>query len=183
MKIDVDIGAQIDADTQLQREINHALSATAGGLAISGDLRLVRILTRTLGPSWTEHVSFQEDVIFPIAAARHGGSMKRTIALLRADHDNLSQQHSEISSMLQGLLDGRPADLSQFDATLRTTLALRRSHFLLDAQLHTWLPAPYTSKERSFCIHWMETRPRPRFPLNLLRDGGRSIPTVTGRIH
>ncbi|HWK37376.1 MAG TPA: hypothetical protein VNR88_00520 [Hyphomicrobium sp.] len=183
MKIHADIRAHIDADALLQREINHALSAAAEYLAMTGDLRLVRILTRTLGPSWSEHISFQEEVIFPIAAARHGGRTKRSIALLRADHDNLSQQHGEIGSALQGLLDGRPADLAQLGATLHTTIALRRSHFLLDAELHTSLPAPYTWKERSFCIHWMRTRPRPRFPLNLLRDGGRSIPQVTGRIH
>lgn len=183
MKADVDIRAHIDADAHLQREINHALSATAEGLAMTGDLRLVRILARTLGPSWTEHVSFQEEVIVPIAAARHGGSTKKSIALLRADHDNLSHQHTEIGSVLQGLLDGRPTDLDQLGTTLRATMALRRSHFLLDAELHTSLPAPYTTKERSFCIHWMRTRPPARFPLSLLREGGHSIPRGPGRVH
>ena len=63
-----DIRAQVVADNLLQDEINRGLAILAARLPADVDLRLVRILARVLESSWTEHVSFQHSVMFPIVA-------------------------------------------------------------------------------------------------------------------
>ncbi|KAB2939970.1 MAG: hypothetical protein K8F92_09675 [Hyphomicrobium sp.] len=177
------IRAHLDADVHLQSEINHALLAVADGLSAGSDRRLVRILKRTLEASWTEHVSFQEEVVFPIIEARHGQETRDSIDRLRSDHASLSQRHGEVAQALQGMLHGRDADPALLDALLRMTVEQRRSHVHKDAELDKWLPATFTEHETWLCAEWISTRPRPRFPLNLLGATGRPIPRLGGRLH
>lgn len=177
------IRAHIDADARLQSEINHALLAVADGLLAGSDRRLVRILKRTLVASWTEHVSFQDEVIFPIIEARRGQEIRDTIDRLRFEHASMSQRHGEITQALDGLLHGRGADPAGLDALLRTTVEQRRSHVDKDAELDKLLPATFTDHETWLCAEWITTRPKPRFPLNLLGATGRPIPRLGGRLH
>jgi hypothetical protein len=178
-----DIRAHIHADAHLQTEINHALLAVADGLPAGSDRRVVRILTRTLEPSWTEHVSFQDAVVFPIVEARHGQQVKAPIDRLRADHAGLTQRHSEIGELLDQMLHHLHGGAAPLDGLLSVTLQLRQAHFELDAALDTWLPATFTKAERALCSDWAAARPEPRFPLNLLRTSGRPYPRLVGRLH
>jgi hypothetical protein len=179
----VDIRAHIDADVHLQQEIDHALLAVADALVMRGDPRVVRILSRTLEPSWAEHVSFQSEVIFPIIEARRGAEARSSIHRLRADHADLSQHHSEVGKALAAMLAGGGEDTDWLGALLRTTIASRRSHFVRDAALDRWLPAPFTEPEGVLCARWVTTRPAPRFPLNLLRGAERPFPQLGKRLH
>ena len=78
MQSKLDIREQIAADATLQAEISQALVAIADSLSQGTDLRVARIVVRTLEASWDEHVSFQDEVVFPIVLGRH----TRQVALL-----------------------------------------------------------------------------------------------------
>jgi hypothetical protein len=172
----LDIRAQIDADTHLQTEINHALSAVADDLNTGSDGRLVRILIRTLQASWREHVGFQTEILFPIVEARHGDEVCGAIARLRIDHASLSQRHGEVGRGLARLLESPPDDDGALERLLRATIAQRRTHFRRDTEFDRWLPETFTRLECALCQRWAAARQSTRFPLNLLRSPERSYP-------
>lgn len=178
-----DIRAQMAADTQLQREICAALLSLADTVATGADLRLVRVLTRTLEVSWAEHVSFQEAVVFPILLARHGNRLQAMIDVRRAEHASLSQLHDQIGRHLNGLLGPGHMVAPNLETFLRSACALRMSHLAFDADLEGQLPADFTEAELSLCANWSETRPTLRFPINLLRNTGLPPSRPTGRTH
>jgi hypothetical protein len=177
------IRAQINADALLQAEINRALLAIADNLVSGGDRRVVRILTRTLEASWAEHVSFQHEVIFPILVANHAGRVSQAVDLLRSDHAALSQRHAGVGKLLASMLRGRPGDAAEIDALLRAAFELRRTHLKADAELERWLPVTFNAAEKSLGVGWAMTRPKSRFPLNLLRATGRSLLPPRQRPH
>jgi len=176
------IRAQINADALLQEEINRALLAIADNLVSGGDRRVVRILTRMLETSWAEHVSFQHEVIFPILVAHHAGRVSEAVDLLRSEHAALSQRHAGVGKLLASLLHGR-SDPAEIDALLRAAFELRRTHLKADAELQRWLPVTFNAAEKSLCDGWAMTRPKSRFPLNLLRATGQSLLPTGQRPH
>lgn len=179
-----DIRAQVEADAQLQREISAALLAVADGLTSGGDLRMVRILTRTLEASWSEHVSFQGEVVFPILIARHGPDLAPDLERLDGEHKRLAELHAEISRRLEALLKPDHAIDEGIEALVRDTLACRLSHLECDSRINSRLPDAFTAAERTLCEKWSQTRPHPRFPLNLLPKGDRPFPKLGGkRLH
>jgi hypothetical protein len=178
-----DIRAQIAADALLQREISHALLAIADTLPAESDLRVVRILTRTLEASWIEHVSFQDGVLFPILVSRHGVRVQDMIDRGRSEHASLSQFHARIGDHLDGLLQAGHEPAEGLETLLRTTHADRLSHFALDAELDGWLPETFNDAECSLCEKWSNARPSLRFPLDLLLKAGRSFPRSGGQLH
>ena len=178
-----DIHAQIAADTHLQTEISHALLAVADTLASGSDPRVVRILTRTLVESWAVHVSFQDEVLFPILASRHGPQVGELIGTGQLQHAGLAQQHMDISRQLDDILNGGVLDRATLESLLRTTHERRLSHLILDAQLARQLPEQLTSLERSLWADWTNAHPHPRFPLSLLGHGSRILPRLTGRVN
>jgi hypothetical protein len=169
------IRAQINADALLQAEINRALLAIADNLVSGGDRRVVRILTRTLEASWAEHVSFQHEVIFPILLAHHARRVSEAVDLLRSDHAALSQRQAGVGRLLASMLHGRLGDAAEIYALLRAAFELRRTHLKADAEIERWLPATFNAAEKTLCVGWAVTRPKSRFPLNLLRANGRSL--------
>lgn len=177
------IRAQINADAHLQAEINRALLAIVDTLAPGSDRRVVRILTRTLEASWAEHVSFQHEVIFPILVAHHAGRVSDAVDRLRSEHAALSQRHAGVGKLLASMLHGLPGDTAEIDALLRATFDLRRTHLKADAELERWLPMTFNAAEISLCTGWAMTRPKSRFPLNLLRVAGRSFLRPGQRSH
>jgi hypothetical protein len=171
-----DIRAQIEADAMLQREISSVLLAVADSIGTRTDHRVVRILTRTLEASWEEHVSFQNAVIFPIIAGRHGPLVVEIIDRRRSEHIRLSQQHSEIGRRLDGLLSGEQRLAEGLEALLRATYVQRKSHLDNDTELDGWLPQAFSEAECVLCGKWSELRPNLPFPLNLLRHSVRPRP-------
>lgn len=178
-----DINARVHADAVLQREISHALAALADTLPTGGDLRIARILSRTLEGSWSEHVSFQEAVIFPILTARHGEAVAQLVSQRCADHATLSQLHAIIGPQLDKLVGERDSIDDNLDALLRQAHSARLSHLCLDGELAARLPKSYSDAEKSLCDKWSSTRPVLRFPLNLLCSGELSFPHIGKQVH
>ena len=178
-----DINARVHADAALQREISHALAALADSLRDGGDVRIARILSRTLEGSWIEHVSFQEDVIFPILTGRHGINVAHLVAARCADHASLSQQHAVIARQLDALTGARALNGRDIEAVLRQACSHRLSHLCLDGELTARLPKTYTQAEKALCEKWSSLRPVLRFPLNLLCNGELSFPHIGKHVH
>lgn len=174
MHKDTDIRALIQADAMLQREITQALLAVADTLATGTDRRIVRILTRILDTSWDEHVSLQDEVIFPILASRHGAVVQESIKARQSEHASLSQRHSEIGRQLAELLAQDAVLADRLEGLLRGTHAQRLAHLERDAELDGWLPQSFTETECLLCGRWSDARPHLRFPFNLLRQFGRA---------
>jgi hypothetical protein len=183
MDIATDIRARIDADAFLQAEINRALLAIADSMSQGSDLRLVRILARTLEPSWAEHVTFQDEVVFPIVLGRHTRGVAPIVGRLRSDHVRICECNADIGKRLGCLLLGQPGDAAALEAALRAAFVLRRDHLHVDAALNGWLPATFSAAEVSLCCVWETGRPDPRFPLNLLKGIGPRAFRFGGRPH
>jgi hypothetical protein len=176
------IRAQIAADALLQAEISRGLIAVADSLPQGSDQRVVRILARMLETSWSEHVSFQDLVVFPILIGRHTPRIAVALEQQRSEHARLSQMHRDLGRQLEGLLSELSVDTPGLEALLRSTCALRRSHLNADEQLDGWLPASFSSEEIALCTMWSTQRPAPRFPLNLLKIRRRAH-RLAGHLH
>ena len=173
----VGIRDQIAADNRLQEEINRALKDFADSLPGAGDLRLVRILTRTLEPSWTEHVSFQDHVVFPIVEDFDGGAKNMTAVIdrLRAEHAGLAERHSEVREQLESLLDGDRSNSRTLAELLKGAVELRSRHFEAETTLAGCLPELFTQRDLALLGRWLTNRPKPPFPLSVLNHRRRRL--------
>jgi hypothetical protein len=169
------IRAQIAADALMQAEIGRGLIAVADSLPNGSDLRVARILARMLQSSWSEHVSFQDEVVFPILAVRRARRLAGLIGRQQTDHARLSQHHRAIEHQLNTLLVKATDDVSGLDRLLRGACDARRSHMAVDEQLDAWLPATFSDGEVRLYHLWANERPHPRFPLNLLKTRLRGV--------
>jgi hypothetical protein len=176
------IRAQIAADALLQAEISRGLIAVADSLPQSSDQRVVRILARMLESSWSEHVSFQDLVVFPILIGRREPRIAAAVEQQRSEHTRLSQLHCDLGRQLEGLLSEVSVGTAGLEALLRRTCGLRRSHLNVDEQLDGWLPASFSGDEMALCTMWATQRPAPRFPLNLLKIRHRAL-RIAGHLH
>lgn len=170
MNSEADIRAHIVADARLQDEITRALHDFADSLPGVADLRVVRILTRTLEPSWTEHVGFQERVVFPIVANLNDrkNDIDELIGRLKTDHAMLAEHHSEVAARLHDILDGDRLNVGTLGHVLRRAGALRIRHFDDEAVLATCLSCPFTADDKALLSSWIASRPNPAFPLGVL---------------
>ncbi len=178
-----DIRAHIDTDAFLQAEINRGILAIADSMSQGCDLRLVRILVRTLEASWVEHVTFQDEVVFPIVIGRHSRGVAPIVGRLRSEHGRIGECNADIGKRLDGLLREQAHDPVEFEEALRDAFARRRDHMHVHAELTGWLPATFSAAETSLYCVWEMGRPAPRFPLNLLEGGGRPPFRLGGRLH
>ena len=133
----------------------------------------MRILTRTLEASWAEHVSFQHEVIFPILLAHHARRVSEAVDLLRSDHAALSQRHAGVGKLLASMLHGRPGDAAEImrcsepPSSAVPPQGRRRTRTVAAGDVQR--------RGETLGVGWAMTRPKSRFPLNLLRAKGRSL--------
>ncbi len=166
----VGIRDQITADGHLQEEINGALEDFADSLPGVTDLRLARLLTRTLEPSWAEHISFQDHVVFPIIANLDSGTknIAGVVDRLQAQHASLAEHHTEIKEELVNLLDGDRSNSRMLARLLRSAVRQRRRHLEAEAALTGRLPGMFTPSDAALLGSWLANRPKPAFPLSML---------------
>jgi hypothetical protein len=178
-----DIRGHIDADAVLQAEISRALLAIADRMSQGSDLRLVRILVRTLEPSWAEHTTLQDEVVVPILLGRHTRCVASIVGQLRSEHAHICESNADVGRRLGGLLHGQPVDPAAFEAALRAAFERRRGHMHVYDELTGWLPATFSAAETSLYSVWEMGRPTLRFPLNLVKANARLASRIGGRPH
>ncbi|MFA6139708.1 MAG: hypothetical protein WC684_03215 [Hyphomicrobium sp.] len=183
MQSKLDIRAQIAADAALQAEISQALVAIADSLPQGTDLRVARIVLRTLEASWDEHVSFRDEVVFPIVLGRHTRRVAFLVDRLRSDHARIRDGNSDIVGRLQALLGGVSYEPAGLESALRGAFALRHDHLQIDAELSSWLPDTFSPTEQALSSVWQLSRPSPRFPLNLLKATRKRNFRLGGRLN
>jgi hypothetical protein len=168
-----DIRARIDADAFLQAEINRALLAIADSMSQGSDLRLVRILVRTLEASWAEHVSFQQRVVFPIVAHSCRGvvGVQMAIDRLEEEHGALTAQHAALRECLDRLAGGDLTSAARLQGLVVEALRGRNAHFDADDGIAGRLPPAFGASDLALYSEWMTQRLSPRFPLGLLATG------------
>lgn len=161
---------QIAADRHLQLEISKALEGLADNLPGAVDLTLVHILSAVLKPSWTEHVRFQDDALFPMITRRNAHAQD-TLALLdrlSAEHAEISERHIEVSEQISLLVAGRPINFQMFGYLLRSTFDCRNRHIETESRIESWLPPAIAPADRALLDGWQASRASPPFPASLL---------------
>jgi hypothetical protein len=162
---------RVAADRMLQLEICTALEGLADSLPNEIDLRLGQSLVCVLEPSWTEHVSFQHDALFPILMRRHDGSkhVLDDLERCRREHEEISDRHNEVNEQIELLIGGEAPNPEMLGYLLRGAFESRRRH--IDGEqtlLDRVLPSLFTPADRAAIDAWNATRPQPPFPINLL---------------
>lgn len=160
------------ADRHLQEEISQALENLADSLPALTDLRLARVLGTILEPSWSEHASFQDNVLFPIIA-RHShrdgaGELEAVLERLVAEHAELADRHAELVEQLEELAGGKLANFDMLGYLLRSVFDFRRRHVRREAEIERLVPRLLTPADRATLSTWTAGRPAPPFPLNLI---------------
>jgi hypothetical protein len=165
----VDAYERIAADRTLQLEICCTLESLADSLP-EVDLNLARALAGVLEPSWIEHVSFQDEVLFPILSR----DVER--ALLVARLDTLKREHTEISGRFGELneqivlvIEGEAHNADAFGYLVRGVFESLRSHIDHEAVLlEEFMPRVLSPADRKIVETWSASRAWPPFPISLL---------------
>jgi hypothetical protein len=155
----------------LQLEICAALESLADSLPDVADLRLARALTGVLEPSWTEHVSFQEEALFPVLMKRHdhSKSLQTELERFQREHVKISDGNAELGEQIELLIGGEAPDPGMLGYLLRNIFESRRRHIDDEAALiEAFLPSLLTPADRVALEMWMATRKKPPFPISLL---------------
>lgn len=167
----LDLKEMISEDRQLQRELTAALEQVADSLP-QFDPPLLRVIQAVLEPSWQEHVSFQNEALFPIVK-RIGAPPAEIQAMLdqlSAEHLALSEHQANAGRQIAKLMRGRISDFEVFGKEMREVFDLRQRHLDREAQLELWLPLRMDPLAHQVIDAWLRSRPSPRFPASLILD-------------
>lgn len=166
----VDPRRQIAADRHLQQEITKALEGLADSLPAAVDLQLVHILGAILEPSWTEHVRFQDEALYPILVRRnaHAPEVLAMFERLRTEHTEISERHIEVTQHMAMLVEGRLANFEMFGYLLRSAFDCRNRHMIAEACIESWLPRSIAPADKALLDAWQANRSSPPFPASLL---------------
>lgn len=167
-----DLGWRYGADRCLQTEIDKALAELGKGLPSPLGLRLARVLTTVLAPSWNEHASFQEEALFPILAKTGEATAETRLLLVRLgrEHVEIGERQQEAVSFLNNVACGRAVASGTLGACLAEVVALRRRHYDAEAVLESLIPAALEAPDRVALERWKSARGGEPFPLNLILD-------------
>jgi hypothetical protein len=165
-----DARQRMAADRLLQLEINRALEDLADNLPDVSDLRLARVLMEVLEPSWNEHVSFQDQALFPIILERHAGAGEAgaMIDRFRMEHAEIEDRHLEVRQHIATLIRGQLKNADAFGYLLRGVFETRRRHFDAEYDFETSIASSLTPADIAALDSWTTKRPRPSFPLNFV---------------
>jgi len=161
--------ARIHADSTLQSEICDALEGLADTLPGSLTTELASRLPAILASSWAEHVSLQEDAIFPVLQRFHAGSrdLLFQIEQLRAEHAAISGMADEIIEQLEQSLTGAVINADMLGYMLRLAFETRRQHLAAEHRLVLeLLPARLAPADREILSRWLSGHSWPRSLFN-----------------
>jgi len=172
-----DLAQWIAADRRLQSEIDRAMARLAECVDTGVDLRLAQILSAVMEPSWKEHMSFQEEALFPLLVRLHGVSpdMAGLLARLGDEHGTIGTAHDEVAVHLHHVAGGwRAAKAAGRDlaAALGRALSLRERHGAAESSLADALPPRLGEDDQAAMAQWFATRAAHPFPLNLVIETG-----------
>ena len=157
--------ARINADGVLQTEICAALESLADGLPDSLDADLTARLAPILNSSWSEHVSLQEDAIFPILKRCHAGSdaLILQIEQLEIEHGMIADSNREITEQFDLALQGIEPSIDMLGYMLRGAFLDRRRHLDCERRVFaTMLPATLAPVDREVLLRWLSSHAWPR---------------------
>jgi hypothetical protein len=167
-----DLASRYGADRCLQTEIDKALAELAKGFASPLGLRLARVLTTVLAPSWSEHASFQEEALFPILAKAGDATAATRLLLVRLgrEHVEIGERQQEAISVLNDVAGGRAVAGGKLGVCLAGVAALRRRHYDAEAVLEPIIPTALEGPDRVVLARWTADRGGQPFPLNLILE-------------
>ncbi|MCC7254210.1 hypothetical protein [Hyphomicrobium sp.] len=167
----LELGRRLSADRHLQAEIDKGIASLAAGLPSPVGLRLARVLVAVLEPSWSEHVGFQDVVLFPIIAKATDtpSEVRNLLEGLGREHDEIGARHVEVTAILNTFIAGRHKS-TELTAPLAQTFSLRRRHHDAEAALEDAIPAALDADDSAAFKRWTASRADSPFPMNLILD-------------
>jgi hypothetical protein len=167
-----DLAQRLGADRTLQAEIDKAMAGLAEGLPSLQGLRLARVLSTVLEPSWSEHQSFQDEALFPILAKANSARLDDhpLLARLSREHGEIGAHQQELLSFLNAHINGQRAATAKLTVCLTEVLSLRRRHLDAEAALGLMIPAVLDAADKAALDFWASGRATPAFPINLARE-------------
>lgn len=169
-----DIEWMIDADRQIQAEIDRGLASLVESPPLKVAHCISRILSAMLVPSWKEHADFQEEALFP-ALVRSETSTLDTRAFLNRlcrEHAEIGECHHDILDMLSEIAtaDELPSNGDDLARELARLRILRRRHLEDETALDSLLLTALSPRERATLNHWIEGKGARLFPVLRLQD-------------
>lgn len=171
-KPSLDLGRRLGADRHLQLEIDKGLASLSEGTEPETGLRIARVLSAVLEPSWSEHADFQDEALFPLIARARNATLETRALLnrLSQEHVEIGARHREVTIILNDLIASRNAPDEELFSSVSGVLAVRRRHHEAESALEEMVPAELASGERAALDRWVASRDAPPFPVNLILD-------------
>lgn len=159
-----DIVARLNADRILQSEICETLERLADSLPEPPDQDLAGRLRAIIEPCWSEHVAFQESVIFPILLRGHAGApaLEAIVGQLESEHHAIAGSTHEIAEQLEIIARGQQPDAATFGYMLRAAFQERRHHIEWEQKiLSSAIPKTLAPVDRDLFDRWLSTHGWP----------------------
>jgi hypothetical protein len=145
------VRARLNGEYQLQLEVCAGLESLAERLPLPPDHGLSRTLESILEPSWTEHVSVQEGLVFPLLRQHYAGNARIGNRLTRfsQEHEHLARATRSAAIGLRGQGLAEPPARIACVRTVRALLSSRRRHVVEEHDfLDATLPQAVSVAER-----------------------------------
>jgi hypothetical protein len=171
-KLPLDIAWMMAADREIQAEIDKGLAALVRTQPEDACRCIARILCSVLVSSWSQHVDFQDEALFPIIARSNATTldMRSLLNRLAREHSEISEHQRDVSQLLHDVVAGRAAIEGTVTLGVSHIIQLRSAHQKAEAALDRLIPDTLAPSESEALERWAASRDTLFLPLHLLRD-------------
>ena len=171
-KLPLDIAWMMAADREIQAEIDKGLVTLVQTPPEDVCRCVARILCSVLVSSWSQHVEFQDEALFPIIVRSDATTldMRSLLNRLAREHSEISEHQRDVSQLLHDVVAGRAAMEGAVTLGVSHVIQLRSEHQKAEAALDRLIPGMLAPEEREALERWAESRCALFLPLHPFRD-------------
>lgn len=168
----LDIAWMMAADREIQSEIDKGLATLVRTPPEDVCRCIARILCSVLVSSWSQHVDFQDEALFPIIARSDATTleMRSLLNRLTREHSEISEHQRDISQLLHDVVAGRTAMQGAVTLGVLHVIQLRSAHQKAEAAIDRLIPGMLAPGERESLERWAKSRDTLFLPLHPFRN-------------